>query len=327
VPDVADYVIGVDGGNSKTEVVVASTDGELLARTRGPGIESPHGDAARWRDGLIALVDEARRQANVAPDAHAVGAAYFLANVDLPAEHDLARRELAASTPADLTVVYNDTLAVLRAGGSRSWGVAVVSGAGINAVGVHPDGHTEGFLALGDISGDVGGGQHLGIAGLGAAVRAYDCRGPATALMTAVPAHFGLATAEDVAIAVHYGDIAHQDLHVLAPLVLATAAAGDAVARGIRSAFADEVATMATTLIRRLHVTDTDVEVVLGGGLLRAGDRDVLERVVAGVTAAAPRARVSTLDVVPVYGALVEAFALARADRAMLPNLKAALAR
>ena len=30
----AEYLIGVDGGNSKTEVAVASSDGELLARVR-----------------------------------------------------------------------------------------------------------------------------------------------------------------------------------------------------------------------------------------------------------------------------------------------------
>lgn len=327
MPRVAEHVIGIDGGNSKTEVVVASTDGELLARTLGPGIRSPLRDVARWRDDLIGLVNEARRQASIASDAHAVSAAYFLANVDLPAEHDLARRELIAATPADVTVVYNDTLAVLRAGGSRPWGVAVVSGTGINAVGVAPDGHTESFLAFGDITGDVGGGQHLGIAGLGAAVRADDGRGTATALTTAIPAHFGLATAEDVAIAVHYGDIAYQDLRLLAPIVLATAASGDSVARRIRDAFADEVAMMATTLIRRLRVTDTDVEVVLGGGLMRAGDRDMFHRVVAGTTAAAPQVRVLMLDVVPAYGALVEAFVQAGADHAKLPNLRAALTR
>jgi N-acetylglucosamine kinase-like BadF-type ATPase len=226
-----------------------------------------------------------------------------------------------------VTVVYNDTLAVLRAGGISPWGVAVVSGTGINAVGVAPDGHTECFLAFGDITGDVGGGQHLGIAGLGAAVRADDGRGPATALTTAIPVHFGLATAEEVAIAVHHGEIAYKDLRLLAPIVLATAGSGDAVARRIRDRFADEVATMATTLIRRLRVTDTDVQVVLGGGLVRAGDSDMLLRAVAGVTATAPQARVLMLDVVPAYGALVEAFMQSGADRTKLRNLRAALTR
>ena len=77
VPRMAEHVIGVDGGNSKTEVVVASTDGELLARTRGPGIRLPLRDVDHWRDDLIGLVNEARRQASIASDAHAVSAAYF----------------------------------------------------------------------------------------------------------------------------------------------------------------------------------------------------------------------------------------------------------
>src|SRR5262249_24879197 len=140
-------------------------------------------------------------------------------------------------------------------------------------------------------------------------------------------AHFGLATPTDVAIAVHDGVIAYGDLHVLAPIVFATAAEGDSVARGILDAFADEVASMANALIHRLRLEDTDVEVVLGGGTLHRGNRQVFERVVAGVTSTAPRARVSVLNVSPVYGALVEAFGLAGADRRGLDALKSALAR
>src|SRR5262245_30483665 len=174
----ADHVVAVDGGNSKTDVVVASTSGRVLARTRGPGVLSPLLDPDGWRDRLATLVAEAQRAAGVR--AKAACAAYFLANVDLPVERRIARRELGRAGLAEVTVVGNDTLAVLRAGTSRDWGIAVVSGAGINAVGVHPSGRTAGFLAFGDYTGDSGGGIGLGIAALGAAVRARDGRGPAT---------------------------------------------------------------------------------------------------------------------------------------------------
>jgi N-acetylglucosamine kinase-like BadF-type ATPase len=318
----AEYVLGIDGGNSKTEVVVATTDGEILSRTRGAGVRSPLGDVDRWRDDLVRLVDVALFEASITPDTRAASAAYFLANVDLPAEHEIARRELPAVTAAEVTVVHNDTLAVLRAGARRRWGIAVVGGAGINAVGVGPDGRTEGFLALGDITGDFGGGQHLGVLGLGAAMRAVDGRGPATSLATAVPAHFDVPSPEDVAVAVHHGEIVYEDLHVLAPVVFAAARDGDPVAVGILSRFADEVATMAATLIRRLALTDSDVEVILGGGAMRNGHADFLRLVERGVAAVAPRAEVSLLDVVPVYGALVEAFDQAGADPDALRRLR-----
>ena len=319
----AGHVVAVDGGNSKTDVVVASTSGRLLARTRGPGVLSPLRDPAGWRDGLTSLVAEARRAAGVR--ATAACAAYFLANVDLPVERRIARRELGRAGQAEITVVGNDTLAVLRAGASRDWGVAVVAGAGINAVGVHPSGRTAGFLALGDYTGDSGGGIGLGIAALGAAVRARDGRGPATLLATSVPAAFGLRRPEQVAVAVHTGAVSYDRLHVLAPVLFGTAADGDAVAAGLVDAFADEVAVMATALIRRLRLTRTDVEVVLGGGTLQAGNGGLHDRVAAGITAVAPRARVAVLDAPPVLGAVVEALTTVGAPTAALRRVRRAL--
>jgi N-acetylglucosamine kinase-like BadF-type ATPase len=321
----AEHVVAVDGGNSKTEVVVASTSGRVLARRRGDGVVSPLADPAGWRDRLTSLVAEARSDAGIRPGTTAACAVYFLANVDLPVERRIAHRELDRAGQAEVTVVRNDTLAVLRAGASRDWGVAVVSGAGINAVGVHPSGRTAGFLALGDYTGDSGGGMGLGIAALGAAVRARDGRGPATLLTGSVPAHFGLRRPEDVAIAVHKGSVAYDGLRVLAPVLFAAAAAGDEVAAGIVDAFADEVATMATALIRRLRLIRTDVEVVLGGGTLQTGNGVLHDRVTAGVVAVAPRARVGVLDVPPVFGAVVEAWATVGAAETALRRVRRAL--
>ena len=318
-----DHVVGVDGGNSKTDVVVASTAGRLLARARGPGVRSPLGDPAGWRDGLTSLVADARRAAGVR--AEAACAAYLLANVDLPVERRIARRELGRAGQAEVTVVGNDTLAVLRAGATRDWGVAVVSGAGINAVGVHPSGRTAGFLALGNYTGDSGGGLGLGIGALGAAIRSRDGRGPATVLARTVPAEFGLRRPAEVAIAVHTGAVRYDGLHVLAPVLFAAAADGDAVATGLVDAFADEVAVMATALIRRLRLTRSDVEVVLGGGTLQTGNGVLHDRVGAGIAAVAARATVTVLNAPPVLGAVVEAMTVAGAPAAALRRVRRAL--
>ena len=72
--------------------------------------------------------------------------------------------------------VGNDTLAVLRAGTERGWGVAVVCGAGINCVGVAPDGRSVRFPALGRITGDWGGGYDVGLEALYVAARGEDGR-------------------------------------------------------------------------------------------------------------------------------------------------------
>lgn len=321
----AKYVIGVDGGNSKTDVVVASLTGELLARIRGGGVDSPLADPDAWREHLASVVGEARTAAGVAADTTAVCAAYFLANVDLPVERRIARAELRRIDQADLIVVQNDTLAILRAGATRPWGIAVVSGAGINAVGVHPSGRTARFLALGDYSGDAGGGHSLGLLGLAAAVRAKDGRGPATRLAIDIPIHYGVRRPDDVAIAVHRGVIDYDELHALAPVVLAAATAGDEVAIGIVRTLADEIGVMASALIRRLRLRRTDVEVVLGGGVLQAGHAGLLDRVTERILTEAPRAQLRILSVAPVFGAVVEAFRQLGRDDVELSGLRAEL--
>ena len=140
--------------------------------------------------------------------------------------------------------VANDTFGVLRAGTDVGWGVAIVCGAGLNCVGVDRDGREARFAALGLITGDWGGGEDVGLAGLAAAARGADGRGEPTSLERAVPAHFGLETPLELAEAVHLGRIRVERLIELAPVVLAEAAS-DPVAREIVDRLAAEIVALA----------------------------------------------------------------------------------
>jgi N-acetylglucosamine kinase-like BadF-type ATPase len=106
---------------------------------------------------------------------------------------------------------------MLRAGTERGWGVAVVCGAGINCVGVGPDGRHVRFPALGSISGDWGGGFDVGLAALSAAARGEDGRGPRTELERVVPEHFRLESPSALAEAIHLGSIPLRRLVELPP--------------------------------------------------------------------------------------------------------------
>jgi N-acetylglucosamine kinase-like BadF-type ATPase len=311
---VVEYVIAADGGNSKTDVVLATVDGAVLAQVQGRGTR-PHMDGmARTARDLAAMVEAARQQAGLAPSARIGAGAFYLANVDIPAEEREAHAELRKLRIVDKLKVYNDVFAILRAGSPRGWGVAVVSGAGVNAVGVHPSGKVARFLSLGDITGDWGGGYAVGVAGLGAAVRAEDGRGPATTLSRRVAEHFSVADAEAVALGVHRGTITHASLHGLAPLVFEAASEGDQVAREIVERLADETANMAVTLLRRLHLLRSDADIVLGGGTLQSGNGILIGRIAERLSTAAPNVRLRVLDVAPVTGALIEALVMAGAS-------------
>lgn len=85
----------------------------------------------------------------------------YLANADLTAEVAVLKAALVRRGWGGATEVYNDTFGLLRAGLDEPRGVAVVCGAGINWSDMLPDGRTVRFAAVGDISGDWGGGELL----------------------------------------------------------------------------------------------------------------------------------------------------------------------
>src|SRR5206468_5317324 len=145
----------------------------------------------------------------------------LLAGVDFPSEVEEMTAAASSRRLAERISVGNDTLAVLRAGTDSGWGVAVVCGAGINCVGVTPDGRQARFPALGWITGDWGGGYDVGLAAVSAAARSEDGRGEKTTLEHAVPAHFGLETPTQLAEAFHHGELKERRIIDLAPIVVA----------------------------------------------------------------------------------------------------------
>jgi N-acetylglucosamine kinase-like BadF-type ATPase len=226
----------------------------------------------------------------------------FLAGVDFPAEVERATAEARGRGWARSTTVDNDTFAVLRAGTESGWGVAVVCGAGINCVGVAPDGRHARFPALGWTTGDWGGGHDLGVEAVSAAARSEDGRGPLTTLERAVPSHFGLATPTELAEAFHADRIPTARVVELAPLVLAEAA-DDPVSAAIRDRLAEEVVTLARVALARLELVEEPVEVVLGGGLLQSGDAGLLRAIESRLHATTPHAVLRVAELPPVFGA------------------------
>lgn len=297
-------VLAVDGGNSKTDVALVAEDGTVLATARGGGFTPQSAGVGAAVDVVHDLVRQALGPQAAPPYADHLSA--YLAGADLPVEEETLREEFEARGFATDVRVGNDTFALLRAGASASWGVAVVCGAGINAAGVSPTGQTARFPALGRLSGDWGGGLGLGEEVLWHAVRAEDGRGPATLLTDLVTSHFRVPTVERLVLDLHFGEIDDARLAELTRGLLATAAAGDAVARSLVAHQAEEVAIMAEVCLRRLGLLETAAEVVLGGGILRARDPLMMGLLEATLAARAPRARLVVADAPPILGAALD---------------------
>jgi N-acetylglucosamine kinase-like BadF-type ATPase len=294
-------VLAVDGGNSKTDVALVAEDGRLLAATRGPTSSHQAVGLVTGMERLAGMVAQVVAASGVG-ERPAVGS-YSLAGADTRPDVRLLTDALGERGFATEDLIRNDAYGALRAGTDRGWGVVVICGQGVNAAGIAPDGRTVRLDALGEISGDWGGGTDVGWEGLAGAVRARDGRGPRTRLERDVPTYFGLKSPAAVTAAMYTERIAEERIAELAPVVFAAAGAGDAVARAIIDRLADELVVMAGAMIRRLHLTRRDPDVVLAGGVFRTSDAGFVERITGGVAAIAPKARLVRLKAPPVAGA------------------------
>ena len=299
-PGTTATVLAIDGGNSKTDFVLLTTAGDILARARsGPFL--PHligaDDAV---ESFSTAIAEVMAVAGLSQIGHL---AAYLANADLDIETERIHAAIGRRAWAQTSVVENDTFAVLRAGTERGFGVAVVCGAGINCVGVAPDGGQVRFPALGRITGDWGGGLGLAEETLWWSVRAEDGRGKPTILSRAVAQHFSCASASSVAEQFHLGNLPAVRLHEIVQRLFDAATTGDAVALSIVRRQATEIATLVTTTVRRLGQQHSSIDVVLGGGILAAGDEVLLGPLLQTLNNDLPLAQLVFLQDPPVMGA------------------------
>ncbi|MCX2179905.1 ATPase [Streptomyces sp. SKN60] len=314
-------LLAIDAGNSKTDVAVLAPDGTVLGGARGGGFQPPLVGVETAVEALAEIVGRACEAAGVEPVFAQVAAC--LANADLPVEEAGLKAGLEARGWGGAVHVWNDTFAILRAGVDEPRGVAVVCGAGINCVGMLPDGRTARFPAIGKISGDWGGGGGLADEALWFAARAEDGRGGPTELAHTLPGHFGLPSMYALIEALHLGRIPPERKHELTPVLFRTSAAGDPVARSLVDRLADEVVALASVALGRLELLAEEAPVVLGGSVLAARHPRLDGRIAELLAVKAPKARTVVVTAPPVLGAGLLALDAAGAPAEAAARLRA----
>jgi N-acetylglucosamine kinase-like BadF-type ATPase len=272
-------------------------DGAVLGFARGP-LSHPHHIGVEASGEVIdALAVQVGASADLA--------VLLVAGLDFPDEENAFAAEAERHSWAAEVVVGNDTFAVLRAGSASGWGVAVTCGTGMNCVGVGPDGRRVRFASLGPISGDaMDGAGAVGLAAVAAAARSEDGRSPKSVLERLVPAHFGCAAPVELAREFHGGRIPWHRLGELVPLVF-EAAETDAVAAEIVGRQAVEVVAFVRAALQRLELSDEEVEVVLGGGVLQAGNAQLLGGIETGLRDVGSRLIVRVATSRPIVGSVL----------------------
>ena len=295
--------LGVDGGKSSTKTMIGDQSGRVL----GTGVGGPcnHVAEAQGRERLARAVTEsvalACGQAGIDPSRVQFEAACFGMSGG-PADKQAILAEILRTKNL---IVTHDMLIALAGATGGDPGVAVNAGTGSFGFGRNAAGETARAGGWGFVFGDEGSGFDIARQALRAALRYEEGWGPHTALDAALLETSGARDANELLHYFYTPDWPRPRVAALAKLVDRVALAGDPVARDILLNAAQQLATLATSVGRRLFRVGEPMLVCHIGGVFQSGV--LLERyrqlveLEAGARCQPPRYS-------PALGALVEAY-------------------
>lgn len=300
-PFVSTLVVGVDGGGSKTHVVVAGARGPDLSDIVGSPSAVRPGQISKSVDIIARLVAEALEAAGKSdqrPSALCVG----VAGVGRDAEFAAFFTEMQDRDLADELVVLPDAVVALEDAFGDDAGILLIAGTGSVCYGRSPTGKMARCGGWGFFCGDEGGGAWIGRRALSVVTASSDGREPETALVGALLNSLTLSKVEEL---VAWGAGATvQQLAQVAPLVISVAATGDLRANSLLAMAAEELVLHVRTLARDLFVDErAALPVAFSGGLMHPGSymRKLVEH---RLRSSVPGATVRREPVVPVRGAI-----------------------
>jgi len=268
--------VGVDGGGTKTDVVVTDySSGRVLGRaTAGASNLKMVGLEAACHiiaDAVLTASSGFRNVRAAGDEGHAFSGSLCvgLAGADTPADIASVASQLKKLRLADRLSVLNDGQLLLRGSGTaaKQWGtVAIVSGTGSVCWGEGPDGSVERAGGWGPWIGDEGSGYWLAVRLLRIAVRTIDGLDRADALLDRVRKHLGVSTASGLMDFVNAPNRGRDEVANLAPLLFEADCAGDTYARSLIDEAARELIRLALAVRARLQLNAPAL--VLSGSLL-----------------------------------------------------------
>jgi len=267
---ISKYLIGIDGGATKTICTVADLNGNIIGKgSAGPsnyhniGVE----EASK---AILSACEDAFRKAGLKPYKASI-ACLGLAGIDSPYDLKVAQNMVDSIDLAEKCIVVNDSITALFGATLGEPGVVVISGTGSVAAGINRVGEVKRAGGWGRIIDDKGSGYDIGRRCLLALLRSFDGREAKTSLTEAVLRRLKLESVEDLVPRVYVKGMDVDEVADLAKIVASEAEKGDYIAKRILEEAAGELALLVIALARRLKMEDEVVEVAVSGGVFKAG--------------------------------------------------------
>ncbi|MGE3439353.1 MAG: N-acetylglucosamine kinase [Blastocatellales bacterium] len=294
-------ILAIDGGGSRTRCRAITRESRTLGAGEGGAsnhlLVAPEIVKTSLEEAINAALDQAQLRRT---DVVCVSAG--LAGVDYDGSGAVEMEELFREL-GFANAVINADMVIAHAGAlGGEPGVLALAGTGSAILGIDASGRRIKIGGWGPVYGDEGSAWRISQTALIAAARAYDGRGPQTALLPAITQALGLRDFKVTVARIYIEKMEPREIAALSRVVYEMAEAGDEVARNIFLRAGEDLAEGAAAALRQLDLTGERRVVSYQGSVLttcslvRERFSEALRRQFPNVSIPPPRAT-------PVFGA------------------------
>lgn len=275
-----EYIIGLDGGGTKSDCVLLNTEGQLV-------------DYLKWGTtsheflpgGMPELERELKKMFTELFDRNGIEplqirrAVFGMAGVDTKYQKQKISEMIVQNGLKDFRAC-NDGYLGIKAGIVSGVGITIINGTGCSFTGIGEIGEMMQVGGQAVVMDDIGGGYMIGRNIVRLVHRDLILNGKPTMLSGMLMKKVGVDSPDDLMddLVQKVGEGAIQIKH-LAPMMFEAAHRGDEVARGYLAKMGRQIAEYVTAIVRKLKLEHRDViEVVLiGSAFLKAADKTHIE--------------------------------------------------
>lgn len=261
------FVIGVDGGGTKTALKALDLGGKVITEyTGGPSnINSMSQD--KVQNVFNDLIHGALKKGNLSFE-NCLAICVGTAGADREEDKAIIKNMIKNTGFSGRIIVVNDAEIALCGGIEKREGIIVISGTGSICFGMTEDGRSCRSGGWGHVIGDEGSGYDIGIRAIKAAVKSYDGRGEKTMLENMVLDKLNLRKPEDLIGYVYRSGAGKKEIAGLTRTVNEAFKKGDNVSKKILSDSAFELYLSVKAVAENMGFANKHIYLTTSGGTI-----------------------------------------------------------
>ena len=299
------YIIGIDGGGTKTDCAVADLEGNILFKTKGNPSNFLVEGTEKVSGSILNLIEECKNQFKL--DYQNIEAV-LIGTAGAGRQSDAERLKISFIEYSKRKginlknfIVESDARIALEGAFTGKPGAILIAGTGSIILGKDNKGNIHRVGGFGRKIGDEGSGYNLGRKGLNAASKQFDGRTTFTLISKYLKEKFNIDSAETIITEIYKNNF---DIASIAPLVISAAENNDEAALKIISDEVDELLLHISAMKQKLSLSRLNLTFI--GGLIN-NDNFYSKKLKEKIKEKFPEIQIQPPENSPVAGAIIMA--------------------